>query len=411
MQLEEHPFEILGITPRSSKREISKRVEALSTHSDPERVSACRSLVTHPAKRLDAEVSWFPGISPAKTRQIIDATRQDPDLPMSFEEKLSGVDCLGRFNALAFWLAHDHPILIEVGDRQVYSFPKDSAAQAFEAKVKAAGGSTHRLERASWVAALKGLAGSFQDVDTDELMETLNADRSVAGIPQITDIATVESAVSRLGSTTAESLAERVLGCSQHAEIMNLVVESDTDEGESQASDFISRFVDRYQILAQPTLDRHAERVSARCKRVLSIAEGLIAQKHSAGKSRMSAAITELEERLTDWGARAHAIQLLTKSRGLKDTHSIETAKQVRSMAVKLSNEFELHQEALRITRSLQDVVQDVPELAELLDQDGETLEGIVNAEPADRIMTGNCRRASISTARMRLERVHQFPA
>ena len=36
-----------------------------------------------------------------------------------------------------------------------------------------AGGSTRRLERASWVAALNGLARSFQDVDTDELTGNL----------------------------------------------------------------------------------------------------------------------------------------------------------------------------------------------------------------------------------------------
>ena len=138
------------------------------------------------------------GDSPSKIQQFIDGFMQDSNLVDQIERKLSGFDCLGRFNALSYWLGHDHPILIEAGDKQVYSFPDDSAAHAFEAKVRDAGGSTRRLERASWVAALNYLARSFQDVDTDELLETLNADRSVAGIPQITDIAAVENAVVHL---------------------------------------------------------------------------------------------------------------------------------------------------------------------------------------------------------------------
>jgi hypothetical protein len=103
MRIQDHPFQLLGITARTGKREILDRAE-LAISADPETVSSSRLQVTHPIKRIEAEVSWFPGISPVRVRQLLDELQHDASLPLSFEEKLGGVDELGRFNALAYWL-------------------------------------------------------------------------------------------------------------------------------------------------------------------------------------------------------------------------------------------------------------------------------------------------------------------
>ncbi len=73
-------------------------------------------------------------------------------------------------------------------------------------------------------------------------------------------------------------------------------------------------------------------------------------------------------------------MQLLKKSRGLKDTHSIEIAGRVLNIAVKLANDFDLHEVARRITRSLYDVTNEVPEVVEWLEQDFAALDRIINA-------------------------------
>lgn len=99
MQLDEHPFQVLGINSRTCKQEIFECAEALAARSQSDKLAAFRFQVTHPIKRLDAEVSWFPGVAPARIRQIIDTINRDLSLPVKFEEKLPGIDCLCKFGS------------------------------------------------------------------------------------------------------------------------------------------------------------------------------------------------------------------------------------------------------------------------------------------------------------------------
>jgi hypothetical protein len=341
MRVEEHPFHVLGITARSGKREILERAEVLSIQSDPERISACRLQVTHPVKRLDAEVSWFPGLAPSKIRRIIDVVGQDSKLLLGLETRLFGVDCLWGFNALAYGLAaHSH------------------------------------VSSAAWETVVPRLVENLQNIDADELMATLNADRSAAGMAQITDITTVKDALKRHSENTAEFLPALLIRCPRHAHVAALVVGRDTDGGESQVSDFIGCLVDRYQILVQPILGRQGDRLTASCEEALSIA-----RQQPLASARMTASVIELGQILSEWGVIARPNQLLMRSRGLKDSQSLEVGKRVRSIAVKLANEFDLHEEAQQITRNLYDVFDSVPDLAELLGQDFETLDGIINTK------------------------------
>ena len=105
MRIEQHPFHVLGITPRSSMREIIERAEDLNVRADPEKVNACRVRVTGPAKRLDAEVSWFPGLAPSRIQRIITVVEAGSKLVPKFEGELPGVDCLWAFNMLVYSLA------------------------------------------------------------------------------------------------------------------------------------------------------------------------------------------------------------------------------------------------------------------------------------------------------------------
>lgn len=345
MRIEEHAFYVLGITARSSKREILGRVEALSIQIDPDTVSACRIQVTHPAKRLDAELSWFPGLAPARIRNIVTSIRNDSNLPATLGERFSGVDCLGAFNAIAYWLsAHD-----EVGAEQ-------------------------------WDMALCQLSDNSLAIDAVELMATLNADRSVAGMPQITDLPSVESSLTRLRESTAASVAERLTRCPQHGFILARAIEREVEDGDSPVSPFMAGVVDRYQVLIQPALDQIGERLGARSEIVLLRAENLTLQRDAANAARLSGAIDDLREELSEWRIVARPIQLLMKSQGLKDSHSMEVARRVRSMSVRVANDFDMHEQAWQITNLLYEAFQDVPETAELLEKDLSILDEIIDS-------------------------------
>jgi hypothetical protein len=349
MRIEEHPFHVLGITPRSSLREIIEGAEDLNTRADPEKVNACRIRVTGPAKRLDAEVSWFPGLAPSRIQRVITVVEAGSKVVPKFEGELPGVDCLWAFNVLVYSLATSSDLGAEL-----------------------------------WEAALNSLTENFKRVDSGELMATINADRSAAGMPQVTDIAALVSALGRHEENAAAFVAERLARCPCHGEVLTVMLQHDANGDGADPCDFIPRVVDRYQILIQTTLSTFAQGAAWCCEEAISGAQAS-AQGKSTGGARVQAAIDRLEFALTQWGSSARPIQVLMKSRGLRDSASVETATIVRSKAVTLANDFGLHEEALRIIHTLYAEFGEVPELAELLEQDLETLNGIIAAQGVSR--------------------------
>src|SRR5262245_30172016 len=103
MRIDEHPFRVLGIGTRTKKAEILDRAQSLLLTADPERIQTSSATVTHPAKRIDAEVSWFPGMRPAQLTMVLSAIEQYEDLPANAEEIFRGLDALTYFNLVYFW--------------------------------------------------------------------------------------------------------------------------------------------------------------------------------------------------------------------------------------------------------------------------------------------------------------------
>lgn len=343
MRIQDHPFQVLGISARSGKRDILERAE-LAVSANPEKATSSRQQVAHPTKRIDAEVSWFPGVSPARVRQLLDELRRDANLPLSFEAKLTGVDELGRFNALAYWLL----------ERNGVSGP-------------------------TWALGLHHLSKNARAIDVTSVLETINADRAAAGFPQLTDQGALQKVITEHLDSAGRSLAGQLVTHSErHAQVLALIVERETEEGGDLASEFIERFVDHYQIQVQPLLEAKRRGIEAACEQLFS---AVASPGHS--KLVMEAAIAQVEKRVSDWGELARPIQLITKSRGLKDVHSIDVARKVRSAAIRLANEFEMHQEAQRITVGLAEAFRDVPEIAEATAEDVTALDEIMSERAA----------------------------
>ena len=338
MRIQEHPFQILGITARSSKKDILERAE-LALSADQEKVATSRLQVTHPAKRIAAEASWFPGVSPAKLRQILDEVHRSNDLPLSFEEKLGGLDELGRFNALAYWLL----------DRKGVS-------------------------AAIWALGLHHLAKEARTLNLVSLLDIINADRAAAGFPQLADQSVLQRVVAEHLESTASSLADQLaIQSERHAQVLALIVERETQEGGDLASEFVERFVDRYQIQVQSQLDAKRLRIEQACEQLLSV---VISPGHA--KAAIETRIAHVEKGVSDWGELARPIQLIMKSRGLKDVNSIGVARTIRSTTIRLANDFGMHREAQRISVSLAEAFRDVPEIAEVAADDVTALDGIM---------------------------------
>lgn len=75
----ENPFVILGVTPTSPRREILEKAEEASLSVDPDLVSQCRAVLTNPAKRLEAELQFLPGVTGAVIPRVCDAIKSNPE--------------------------------------------------------------------------------------------------------------------------------------------------------------------------------------------------------------------------------------------------------------------------------------------------------------------------------------------
>src|SRR5262249_44110539 len=162
MRFDEHPFRVLDIGTRTKKAEILDRAQALLLTEDPERIQGSAAIVTHPAKRIDAEVSWFPGMPPAQMAQVLSSIERDEDLPRNLNRLFAGLDTLTCFNVIYFWIVR-----------------------------RAA------LDRDRWMLGLLSLAANSAKIEPAEVIELLNADRAAAGIPQIVDREQVAAALKR----------------------------------------------------------------------------------------------------------------------------------------------------------------------------------------------------------------------
>src|SRR5688500_11285063 len=98
MTFGENPFQALHVTVRDSRHVIIERAEQVALSSDPTRSAIAKSMLTTPARRLEAEVAWLPGVSPKRSRELVDIALQRPS---DLEAHLSGIPTLAACNLLA----------------------------------------------------------------------------------------------------------------------------------------------------------------------------------------------------------------------------------------------------------------------------------------------------------------------
>ena len=106
MNIKDNPFFLLGASPIDTKEVLHNKTEE-KTRDLPEDV--CRnaeSILLNPQKRLQAEISWFPGVSPAQSHEMTVKIVNDAEnlnYDQSFYNQFAGVS---KANALALFLSN-----------------------------------------------------------------------------------------------------------------------------------------------------------------------------------------------------------------------------------------------------------------------------------------------------------------
>ena len=331
--LHRNPFFLLSATSRDDRRRIVELAEERSLAIDHEACQKARSDLTNPRTRLGAEIAWLPGVSPRKAEQLARRVLEDP---LSIRSE-SGLPALAHANLMA-------AAFEAIGDQDA---PDDVAA------------------------FIQEIGDLVECLTVEDILRDINEDRAISGFPEIKSCEQVESELTERKRYFKNAIKEALnrLPPASLIEVMTETVDAATGGGEDQAPALIDELVDSYEVETQHFLQKEAENVHKLIKATR--------ESGKAGERTVKPLVDKLEAVARNWEKVAHPIQLSAKARGIVHRPSADLAFSIRSLAVELFNEHDLLTQSNRITKLLQELFSQVPELAERVEEDAEALQNI----------------------------------
>lgn len=336
----DNAFHVLGATPRTTRATLVQLAEDAALSGDAHRATEARATLGNPKSRLAAELAWFPGVSPAKTSELLDKVKTDPaqvygDL---------GIPPLAAANAIASALG-----LMKTEDAD------------------------------DVLIACSDLAQAFLQIDIAGVRRDINEDRQVAGFPLVADTAAIidEMEARRRHYVGRMLVGLDALPTSDLVEVATSLVSDATSEGEEPAAGLIDDLVEAYALRVHVYLSGEAERVK----------EIIEATRKAADEGGDATVIKQLVERIVarirTWDLVAQPIQLSKQGKGLPHEESVDLAMETRSLAVHLFNKYDYLDTARAISTMLQEVFAEVPDVLERVEEDIEALEDIFTERQA----------------------------
>lgn len=337
MNLLDNPFHLLGATTRDSRRRIVELAEERALTMDFELCAKARADLTNPRQRVFLEVTWLPGVPPERCADLVRNLSN-----MAAVRAAVDVTPLATANTVASALA-------------LTTAPIPVAAAV------------------DWIVAL---ATAHDRTDPEEVLDAINEDRAVAGMPEVSQGELIEEAIAeqRRFYVDAMRTALNHMPTRQLVETVTTIVDRTTGKGHKHAPLLVDQFVDSYEVEAARFLELESASVGK-----------LLGGLNSAAKRRVQRAtldqlIERIEQVVRNWDSVAQPIQLSAMARGIDHVASIQLVNQVRATAVDLHNEHGMLWAARRLTSMLRAVFAEVPRAVEALDKDIATLDRMANA-------------------------------
>jgi len=331
--LHANPFCMLGVTTRDDRRKIVEMAEERSLHIDHDLCQKARSDLTSPRARLSAEMAWMPGVAPRVAEKL---TKTLSDDPFSVRSE-GGLPELARANlmAAAFELVDENE-------------PAESIAEF--------------IRDFAWVV---------EAIDASDVLRDVNEDRAVSGFPEVREVETIEEELAARRKAYKSVLKNLLdtMGPYKLVETMTDAVSVATDGGEEQGPALIDELADAYEMGTQGFLQKESENIS----KLVESARGAAPQ----GERAVAPILDKLEKVARNWDRVAQPIQLSAKSRGIQHHPSREVAYDLRSLGIDLNNAHDMLDQAHRMTGLLQELFAELPEVAERLGEDAETIAGL----------------------------------
>ncbi len=334
MDLMQNPFYVLTATSRDNRSRIIELADERSLLIDSNICMEARSELTTPRKRLAVEIAWLQGVAPKRIKELLEMLQATPEAIFAIKE----LNPLSRVNVLIAALSRLESYTIQ--------------------------------NIVTWTLEI---AQEFEKISPEDVLSIINEDRTVAGFPEISDVAVIEEEIEKQRKyyrNIFKCAFDKLLSQDLIAAITS-VIDTDTDNGEDAGSALVYDLIDLYEIEVQPFLDeeeKNIEKTLELIKEIMSSSKSDIA---------LAKAISKMEQVLRNWDKVAQPIQLNTKSKGLDHDASRRIAIAIRGVAIYLFNEHDKLEESQEITEMLQDVFAEVVDIVEMSENDANALADI----------------------------------
>lgn len=321
--LRDNPFYVLNIPMSASRGEISAKIEELSLFLDVAICDEAQSCLANPAKRIEAEIDWFPGESEETIVAIREAIAEGRDI----DGKNLRVN--GMLNAA-----------IDSLERQ-------------------------KLDAKSLAKSINTIDVYFEINDPEELLMDINRERLKAGVPQ-TDLQSVKTQLSKVRAKIKTAITEKFaeIDDEEYVKTVTAIAEACFSKQNLSHGNIIDDVIDQYELRMQPIVEEQT-------KKVISFIERI---KNANDEVRRGALIDPFINLLRQWDSYAQPIQLRTQAEGTTHAKSKEIAYLCRELAIELNNRYQDARNSKKIIDALIEVFKELPEEHEVLKDDQQIL-------------------------------------
>ena len=346
MDLLQNPFHILTATTRDNRQKIIALAEERILFLDPNECTQARSDLTHPRKRLSAEIAWMPGTGLKRASEVLRYLESSPRMLFGMDELTQFKNILGADKMIPIAQAN----LLAAGLSRLSDYSSDDVAE--------------------WIVEI---AHVFENIDPEVVHTTINGERIVSSFPEITALSWIETEIQERRHYYRQviTLALNNLPIKEHARAMTRVAVAETSCEKKSRLTLIHNIVGWYERDVQESLEKEEANIEVLDEKIRTAVNAEIQN------LTLAQMINQFIQAVKNWDSFAQPIQIIKRSQGLSHDASYRVAGQVRKLAVDLFNKYDKLDFSQQLTNMLQEVFAEVGEIAERTAEDARALDEI----------------------------------
>lgn len=327
--LTSNPFHVLGVSVRNTRDEIAEAYENAiidGEHDEQSLLQAHQALIG-PKTRLEAELSWLPELLPSRAKDLLSLLETGSAADDLFSE-------IGELTGLS---------LVNISAGLCSRFPG----------------------RGDLVEAL---IESFDEVSLEDAVATINESRSVSGFPNANP-ALVAEILPKISEAHARTAADAISLAEHPGLVMTEIVNNLIPEI-GPARDFLEEVGIHYDSWSAPRLREIKDQI-----------DGAVETLRADPETKEPVSL--IERLLDEWDEYSQPCQLLEEAKGLDERRSKVVSSELRDLCLWLSNEKNVHDAALRISKALLKTFPELPSVMIQSSDDIGALETLVDSAKA----------------------------